>query len=167
MDEAQVTKEVAEVTDQTNEHIGNVRKFLLDIASDLTKRAEVHDLSKFKDPEWPLFLKFTPRLKDTTYGSEEYAGYLEQMKPALTHHYAVNSHHPEFHKNGVRDMTLCDLIEMICDWKAATMRHADGDLAKSLDINRERFNIPPEIESTMKLVVDHIAAVDEQASAAE
>jgi hypothetical protein len=34
------------------------------------------------------------------------------------------------------------LIEMLADWKAATERHHDGDLAKSLEIHRERFVSP-------------------------
>jgi hypothetical protein len=36
-------------------------------------------------------------------------------------------------------MTLLDVIEMLADWKAATMRHDDGDLAKSIVMNAERF----------------------------
>ena len=43
--------------------------------------------------------------------------------------------------SGVNDMTLVDLVEMLADWKAATERHDDGDLAKSLEIQRERFGL--------------------------
>jgi hypothetical protein len=28
---------------------------------------------------------------------------------------------------------------MLADWKAATLRHADGDLARSIEQNAERF----------------------------
>ena len=38
-------------------------------------------------------------------------------------------------------MTLIDLIEMYCDWRAAVLRHDDGDFAESLQINKERFGI--------------------------
>jgi hypothetical protein len=56
----------------------------------------------------------------------------------LKHHYAYNRHHQEFFgEDGVDGMTLVDLIEMLPDWKAATERHDDGDLAKSLEIHRQ------------------------------
>ena len=37
-------------------------------------------------------------------------------------------------------MNLIDLIEMLCDWKAATLRHEDGDIIKSIEINSKRFD---------------------------
>jgi hypothetical protein len=36
-------------------------------------------------------------------------------------------------------MDLVQVIEMLADWKAATLRHADGDLARSIEQNAERF----------------------------
>jgi hypothetical protein len=36
-------------------------------------------------------------------------------------------------------MTLVDLIEMFCDWCAATERHEDGDIGRSIDVNMKRF----------------------------
>lgn len=40
---------------------------------------------------------------------------------------------------GFDEMCLLDLIEMLADWKAATERHADGDLRRSIDQNAKRF----------------------------
>lgn len=45
----------------------------------------------------------------------------------------------------ISGMSLLDLVEMFCDWKAAGERHADGSLQKSIQVNRKRFNIPPEL----------------------
>jgi hypothetical protein len=42
-------------------------------------------------------------------------------------------------------MSLLDLIEMFCDWKAAGERHANGNFAESLNINRERFGMSPQL----------------------
>jgi Family of unknown function (DUF5662) len=56
------------------------------------------------------------------------------MKPALGHHYAANRHYLEHFANGVNDVTLVDLVEMLADWKAATERSDTGDLRKSLEI---------------------------------
>lgn len=90
-----------------------------------------------------MFAEVTERLSGLTYGSPEYYECLEEMKKgALGHHYDHNRHHPEHHSEGVRDMTLFDLLEMLCDWKAATLRHKDGDMQKSVEHNADRFNIP-------------------------
>lgn len=129
----------------TYEHIGVVRGYLLKVATALMERAHEHDLSKLQEPERELFDKYTPLLRDTTYGSDEYKAYLKEMGEALSHHYAANRHHPEHFENGIRDMTLVDVLEMLMDWKAATQRRADGDLEKSISQNAERFGYGPEL----------------------
>lgn len=35
-------------------------------------------------------------------------------------------------------------------WKAASERHADGDIMKSIDINQKRFEIPRELAQIFK-----------------
>jgi hypothetical protein len=106
------------------------------------------------EPEIELFNEATPKLKNLEYGSEEYRQALVELKPALDHHYAKNSHHPEHYPEGVDDMTLMDVIEMFCDWKAATERMHDGNIRQSLDHNRKRFNISDQLnkifENTVK-----------------
>jgi hypothetical protein len=67
------------------------------------------------------------------------------MKPALDHHYAKNRHHPEHFKNGINEMNILDIIEMLADWKAATIRHNDGNLRKSIEHNAKRFGIDTQL----------------------
>lgn len=129
----------------TYEHIAHVRRYLLDIAVMLIRRAHEHDASKLVDPERAVFDEFTPKLRDTTYGSDEYRSYLEAMGDGLRHHYEVNDHHPEYFANGIRGMNLVQVIEMLADWKAATLRHADGDLRRSIEQNAERFGYGEEL----------------------
>ena len=76
------------------------------------------------------------------------------MKPALDSHYADNPHHPEHYDNGIKDMDLVDLIEMICDWKSATLRHNDGDIYKSIELNQKRFGYSDELKQIFKNTVD-------------
>ena len=135
---------------KTQEHIDEVRKLLQTVMTKLLDRSMNHDQSKLESPEREIFDEFTPKLKDTTYGSDRYNGYLKEMKVALDHHYKQNRHHPEHHENGVKDMNLIDLIEMLCDWKAATMRHADGDIMKSIEHNQKRFGYSNELASIFK-----------------
>lgn len=129
----------------TLKHSRRVDELLLQILTGIQGRLTKHDESKMHPPEKEVFDKHTPKLRTLTYGSDEYRESLQEMKPALEHHYANNSHHPEHYMNGINDMTLVDLVEMICDWKAATERSDDGDLAKSLIINQSRFEIPEEL----------------------
>lgn len=129
----------------TLKHIKRVNELLLDCSKELMNRAQVHDDSKLKDPEKALFDLWTPLLKESTYGSPEYKKMLEGLKPSLEHHYKHNSHHPEHYKNGVDDMDLFDIMEMLMDWKAATERHNDGDIFKSISINKERFKMSEQL----------------------
>lgn len=137
MDTAQAYDSCAD----TVEHIEEVRKPLAAVVEGLTARAAIHDASKLEDPEKAIFDRFTPKLRDTTYGSKEYEKYLAAMGEGLNHHYRHNRHHPEFFKHGIRGMNLLDVIEMLCDWMAATKRHADGDIFRSIGHNRVRFQI--------------------------
>ena len=125
----------------TETHIVRVRELIFDVITQLLIRAHNHDESKLLTPEKEVFDEYTPKLKDSSYGSKEYQMFLKEMEVALKHHYEQNKHHPEHFKNGINDMTLIDLIEMLCDWKAATERHANGDVLKSLKINKTRFKI--------------------------
>ena len=142
--------------DDTLEHINNVRKFLTRFSNKLNIRGELHDRSKLDPPEKPVFDEVTGKLKGLTYGSDEYNEQLKQMKAALDHHYQNNRHHPEHHENGCKDMNLLDIIEMLCDWKAATMRHADGDIRKSLEINQKRFGYSDELKNLMANTLEEI-----------
>lgn len=131
----------------TMRHIERVRNLLNFAIKDLMKRAEDHDQSKLESPEVEMFTEFTKGLATCTYGSPEYDEFRRKMKPALDHHYANNSHHPEHHVNGINDMTLVDLLEMFVDWKAAGERHNDGNILKSIKKNAERFGMGSQLET--------------------
>ncbi|MBA2878037.1 hypothetical protein HNR63_001091 [Anoxybacillus kamchatkensis] len=140
-------------------HINQVREFMMSAASELLRRAVAHDQTKLESPELEIFTEYTPKLKGSTYGSDEYKTFLKEMSVALKHHYANNSHHPEHYENGVNGMDLFDLIEMVCDWKAAVMRHDDGDIYKSLEINKDRFKIGEQLYSILKNTVDRFKTI--------
>jgi hypothetical protein len=104
-------------------HSQRVGELVIAVVKELLDRSTCHDRSKTESPEVEVFDEFRPKLKTSTYGSDEYKGFLEAMGNGPRHHYANNPHHPEHFENGVNDMTLVDLIEMLADWKAATERH--------------------------------------------
>lgn len=137
-------------------HIDIVRKNLGRMIADLQRRADAHDKSKLVDPEKSVFDEYTPKLKDSTYGSPEYASFLEGMGEGLRHHYRYNDHHPEHHANGIRDMNLLQVMEMLCDWGAAVQRHDDGDLRRSVEINAERFGYGDELKRLLLNTIDEV-----------
>lgn len=127
------------------EHVLKVQGWLNRAITSLMRRGRDHDQSKLTSPEIELFDEWTPKLKDCEYNSYEYKDMLKQLKPALDNHYAKNRHHPEHFPDGVNDMSLLDVLEMLCDWKAATERNANGNIMKSLQINKERYNISDQL----------------------
>lgn len=98
-----------------------------------------HDWSKLGWYEAKHYAKTIFDLRGSTYGTKKYKQMLEDIKPAIKHHYKKNSHHPEHYKNGFQDMSELDKLEMIADWLAATKRHADGNIYRSIEINQKRF----------------------------
>lgn len=130
-------------------HINRVRGLLAQIDHALYRRGYEHDMTKLEEPEKSIFDEYTPKLKETEYGSDQYKEYLKGMQVALDHHYATYRHHPEFHKNGIKDMNFIDLMEMLADWKAATERHEDGDLRKSIELNAKRFGYGPQMKKQL------------------
>lgn len=172
----------------TLDHILRVRELLYIVQNKLEARGFAHDQSKLAEPEKSVFDACVPKLKEMAYGSEEYKAALVELKPALDHHYAANSHHPEHYQkqvciicfaeypadhkenckqcgNGqmsyepnVGGMTLLDVMEMLLDWKAATERMKDGgDIRWSLQINRERFKIDPQLASILNNTIEEMS----------
>ena len=179
---------------ETWNHINLVMQLLASAQIELMRRQFTHDRSKLLSPEVSTFTEFTPKLKASTYGSDEYKQMLAEMKPALDHHYAHNRHHPEFFEaneqslevknqietakhalkyvqvypddvfayealirylekqqaiasSSVNNMNLFDVLEMVIDWYAATKRHSDGDISKSIQINKDRFGLSDQLVS--------------------
>lgn len=139
---------------KTMRHIEAVRNFLQACIKELLNRAAGHDQSKLQPPELAIFNEHTPKLRNLVYGSKEYKQCMDEMRPALQHHYSVNRHHPEYHGKRIQGMHLLDLIEMLCDWKAATLRHDTGNIYKSLDINAERYSYSAELKRILKNTID-------------
>jgi hypothetical protein len=117
--------------------------FLWKLAGKLVWRSIVHDLSKYGWTETKHFARTIRKLRNTIYGTNEYFALLEEIKPAIAHHYKHNQHHPEHFTNGIPDMGAIDQLEMICDWCAACKKHKDGNALHSAAINAQRFDYGP------------------------
>lgn len=142
--------------DSTNDTLGHINKVQVRVAevqANLDMRAAVHDRSKLKEPEKSGYDQLTVNLKDVVYGSDDYRAALAAAKPVIDRHYARNSHHPEHYPNGIAGMSLLDIVEMLCDWKAASERTKQGNIAASLTHNKQRFGIDDQLFSILENTV--------------
>ena len=149
----------------TRKHIAEVSKYISLFVREMLSRAEDHDASKLEDPEKAALDEATPRLEGLTYGSPEYKANLELMKPFVQHHNDLNDHHPEHHakdhnENPFARMDLFQIVELICDWTAATKRHADGNIFRSIEINATRFNISPQLTQILRNTAKKMADME-------
>src|SRR5262245_61549732 len=140
-------------TQDTQEHICKVQARIEEIRIRLTIRAAHHDESKLIEPEKSGYDQITEQLRDLTYGSPEYKAALQANRPTIDHHYAHNSHHPEHYAQGIAGMSLLDIIEMLCDWKASSERTKQGSIAASLAHNKQRFGISDQLASILENTV--------------
>lgn len=139
-------------TQDTLTHIELVQKLLEQVRANLRNRALTHDASKFVEPEKSGFDVIRPRLDHDDIESDEYKATLKEFDGILRHHYDANSHHPEHYKNGIAGMTLWDVVEMVCDWAAASQRKPGGTI--NIDWAVKRFGIEPQIASIIKNTVE-------------
>lgn len=138
---------------ETLEHIDRVRYFLRGAIQNLTIRTSAHDATKLIEPELSAFNVATPKLANLEYGSDEYKESLKELGAALDHHYEHNDHHPQHFHNGVRGMSLLSLLEMLCDWRAASERVKQrtddparmSSFEEGLKFNQERFGYSDEL----------------------
>lgn len=101
-------------------HIGMVRFYLTQSIANLQHRLLHHDDSKLVEPERSAYEGLDEAIVGIPFGTDEYRQAIRShLGPALQHHYAHNRHHPDHYPNGVNGMTLFDLMEMLCDLRAA------------------------------------------------
>jgi hypothetical protein len=143
-------------TQDTRDHINKVQIKIAEFQAALDDRADGHDRSKLEQPEKAGFDVLTAKLAELRYGSDEYRAALVESKPTIDHHYAVNSHHPEHYENGIAGMSLLDVVEMLCDWKAASERTKQGSIAASLVHNKERFGVSDQLAAILENTVKEL-----------
>lgn len=149
---------------ETQAHINRVRYFLGFAIANLCERCNKHDASKLVEPELSAFDIATPKLAETEYGSEEYKQSLRDIRPALDHHFAHNDHHAEHYENGINGMSLMAVLEMLCDWRAASERGKQrmddpdkmGSFESGLSYNFEKYGIEPQLADILRNTIKEL-----------
>ena len=141
-------KNIMDTVKSIKEHIKRVQEKIGILIKDLQERLKNHDRSKL---EKELYLWEKLDLEERyPYGSKEYFEKMKRNKEVFQMHYANNRHHPEHFKNGIEDMNLIDIIEMLCDW----LSYKEGNLsyheAQEIIYNQaKRFGFGDEIINLM------------------
>lgn len=125
-------------------HISRVRRHINTFIQLLIRRAENHDKSKLEEPElsWWKEMDKEPRYP---YGSKEYKQKIKRWNKVFKHHYQYNRHHPEHYEYGVSEMTLIDIVEMMCDWLGYKDTTTVTEALKVCDEQMARYNISEEL----------------------
>ena len=135
-------------------HINVVRDNLWRLIQELDLRGQHHDASKLQSPEREVYAEQAKQLVATEYGGSEYQELLKLVQPAIDHHYANNRHHPEHWPDGIEDMDLVDIMEMLADWAAASKCNKNGNIHKSIEMNTERFKMTPQLAKILENTVN-------------
>lgn len=143
----------------TLNHIAQVAQHLNHCAVNLLDRATFHDASKLKEPELSGYAGLADALKGLEYGTPEYRAAFAPFKEIIKHHYEHNSHHPEHYQNGVEGMSLFDVVEMLCDWKAASER-GGSDFNQSMHVSTQRFGIDHQLQRILLNTAIELGWVD-------
>jgi len=157
-------KELFYETD-TRKHQQIVMQKLIAASKRLLDRAIKHDASKLEEPERSAYIDPVWELNttDVPYGSDRYKELISQMGEGWKHHESVNDHHVGYFipysvqtlNDPIRCMDLFVLIEMCCDWVAASSRkNNDPELALNQLI--QKYNVDDQLQQIIRNTIDII-----------
>lgn len=142
-----VVEEPYDSRSDTMEHIKLVRQYVNFLANHLVVRGIEHDNSKLLPPEKAILDEVVPKLKELTYGSEEYNETAKELSEYKEHHNKHNRHHASYFENGIKGMNLVDVAEMFADWAVATITHnADSNIYRSIGIMQDKLGFGDDLK---------------------
>jgi hypothetical protein len=148
----------------TRKHQQAVMKWMGRVIEDLLERMLVHDASKFADDEAPYYIDPVYQLNTlgVPYGSDEYKRITKQMGKGWDHHKSVNDHHVEYFlpsADPFSKMNLLNLLEMVCDWMAASER-IGNDPSLPLERSLAKFGMSEQLAMIIKNTINSL--IEEQ-----
>ena len=128
-------------------HRAHLASTMGQIRAMIDRRIDEHDLSKLNDDEFAGFARINRVAREHKFGSPEYAEAMQREKPTLDLHFSRNRHHAErpglmglkaeearglpddatyWEARNAANMTWLDIVEMVCDWRAAQLGYGDN-----------------------------------------
>ena len=151
-------KELYYETD-TRKHQQLVAGLMIAVAKKLLDRAMKHDASKLEEPERSAYIEpvYALNTEEVPYGSDRHKELTAQMGEGWDHHKANNDHHIGFFEpysvqtlnDPIRAMDMFALIEMLCDWIAASKRRKNSPTL-ALEHMKEEHHIDEQLEALIR-----------------
>lgn len=136
-------------------HRDLVRLGLLALSQDLERRSLAHDLSKLSPDEFAGFSRINRIAREHPFGSDEYRASMRLESETIRLHYSRNSHHPEHHPSP-KEMGFLDIVEMVCDWRAAYLVYgSQGTWTENIQRQAERYG--PSFTAAQWWLVEQVA----------
>lgn len=149
-----------EARENVLEHSNKVKIVMTSLIQALEERADTHDHSKLSESELPRYAAYLDRMRGVKFGSSEYHKIRLEFSDAHDLHYSRNRHHPEHFERGINGMNLIDIIEMLCDWKVASVAYG-GNVRISLEIQKKALGISDQLASILLNTIDMIGETNE------
>lgn len=139
--------------------------FLSRVIEELTRRAVLHDVSKYSDSEFQGFIQSAYYVLGP-WGKENIPDEVrKRLRESMTKHHEANDHHPEHFQCGMEDMDLIQLLEMAIDWKSAMIRHGNFDIEENVRVGQTRFGYPDFFAKILVNTLKRIQAYEPEAKA--
>lgn len=124
---------------QLIKHIRSVRFKMGLLANLIRKRSRSHDSFKFKEDILTVLSNYNLQLS-IAIDEDEILNLEKKIELINTR----NAKHPAFHKNGINNMTLVDIIEMFSDWLIIA-EEKNLDTVEFLEDNCKQFKISSQV----------------------
>lgn len=155
-------------------HIKDVNGYMGTIINDLKNRSANHDQSSLGDMEQEISNKYIPKMNhllerisfyksdiddikspiikkyledEIEHCTNEYNVVVSEMESIVNSHFKDNRHHPRHFKNGINDMNLVDIMEMLSDWLA--LSNNNENIIDIINKNKTKFKLGDQLESIL------------------
>ena len=146
----------------THMHKVHVDSLMRDVASEIRRRGKSHDTSKFSGIEASLgemYYEDYNKINVLNPKETDVNTYEKKMAAAHIEHFKRNDHHIEHFENGLSDMNLIQLTELVCDILAHMMEkgYSKHDCVDKIgSILKSRYDAPDELVSIVAHTVEYL-----------
>lgn len=122
----------------------DVQHVIHQMSSILNERAVTHDQSAFNQMEMQnAFIAINAEGKNPI-DTQQLLTTVQDI------HFASNPHHPEYHENGVRDMSIFDILELMADWKITSRAKVNTTFDQYLNEQFAVYDVPEYVQSIIR-----------------
>lgn len=135
---------------------------LMEIMSrDIRRKGRLHDVSKLSGIEasmGEMFQEDYNKINVAIPLMPDIEKYNNEMAPAFVEHFKNNDHHVEHFKNGLSDMNILQLTELLCDSLAHMIEkgYAKYECLEKIEFQLKSCNASDDLISIAKNTIDYL-----------